>query len=161
MEGSAPNRAKKSIEMIATGFGLGKAPFAPGTFGTLLGIPLALLFQRFGDYAYLGLTLGFVLISILIAQAYEKFFGTHDAKEVVIDEVAGYLVAFAWLPSEWIWYALAFVVFRIFDAAKPFPINIVDKKVKGGVGVVADDLLAGVITNVILQAIYQKGLLPL
>lgn len=85
-----------------------------------------------------------------IAQLYEVLFDSHDPKEVVIDEVAGTLVAFAAL-STWPMFIAAFVLFRFFDILKPFPIGWADKNIKGGVGVVADDLIAGILANAIIQ----------
>lgn len=132
-------------------------PKAPGTFGTLLGIPLVMLFMRFGDFGYMVATLAFTVASIFIAELHERQLGTHDASEIVIDEVAGFLVTMTWLPNTWQAYVGGFLCFRFFDAIKPFPINLVDEKIKGGLGVVADDLVAGVIANIILQILYTKS----
>ena len=79
----------------------------------------------------------------------------HDSGTIVIDEVAGYLVAFAALPFEIFWIALAFLLFRFFDAIKPFPINRLDR-IRGGLGIVLDDLGAGLITNIILQILFWQ-----
>ncbi len=77
----------------------------------------------------------------------------HDSQEVVIDEVVGYLVAFTWLPMNWTSVVTAFVLFRALDIVKPFPISWLDRKVKGGLGTVVDDLAAGLVANIILQAV--------
>ncbi len=152
---------KRVIEVIATGFYFGRAPVAPGTFGTLVGIPLVYLFLFLGPMGYLIASVLFVIFSIVIAELHERKLGHHDAKEIVIDEVAGFVVAMAWIPFEWSWVILAFLLFRFFDAIKPFPISVLDKKVGGGFGVVVDDIAAGIIVNLILQVVYQKGLLPI
>ena len=141
---------KQIVEFIATWGYIGKAPKAPGTFGTLAAVPLAIGLLHFGDIFYMTFTLLFAAASIWVAQLYEVIFQSHDAKEVVVDEVAGTLVAFTALNS-WPLFIAAFVLFRFFDILKPFPVGWADKNIKGGVGVVADDLLAGILTNMILQ----------
>lgn len=150
------NLSQRFISTLATGFYLGYAPKAPGTFGTLLGIPLAFLFFFFGAYGYMIATFLFILFSVFIAEMYEKGQDTHDNSEIVIDEVAGFLVTMVWLPMTWQSLVAGFVLFRVLDAAKPFPINLVDRKIKGGLGVVADDILAGVIANILLQLVYTN-----
>lgn len=90
-------------------------------------------------------------LAIFSAQLHESLHGGHDASEIVIDEVVGYLVAFALLPWHWSSIFGAFVLFRIFDIIKPFPISWLDRRVKGGLGVVVDDLAAGLVANIILQ----------
>jgi phosphatidylglycerophosphatase A len=140
----------KRTELLATFGYLGKAPVAPGTFGTLGAFPLAFLFLQLGPIGYMAATVLFAVFSIWVAQAYETESNSHDASEVVIDEVAGGLIAFTWLAT-WQAFVAAFVIFRILDALKPPPIGWADKKIDGGLGVVADDLIAGVITSIIMQ----------
>lgn len=139
---------------MATWGGLGRLPRAPGTFGTLGAIPFVAFLAILGPYAYLLSSLFFIFIAILICQAYEDLSGQHDCSEVVIDEVAGYLLAMTWLPVTWQSVLASFVLFRLLDAVKPYPINKLDHEVGGGFGVVADDLVAGLLTNIVLQAIY-------
>lgn len=150
---------RRSLQLLATWFGCGLSPWVPGTIGTLGAIPLVWFFMRFGLMGYLYATFTFVVFSVFVAQAYEiEIVGEHDTPELVIDEVAGFLVTMAWLPFDWKWVALGFLLFRILDMAKPFPISWVDRKVLGGVGAVADDILAGVIANAILQFVFQHHL---
>jgi len=144
------------IEGLATGLYLGKIPFAPGTFGTLLGIPLAWLLARISAPAYLFLTFLLIVAAAAICEMYERFTGRHDPSEVVIDEVVGYLVAAAWLPDTWQAYLAAFIVFRFFDILKPFGIRSIDRRVKGGFGTVLDDVAAGLAANIVLQFVYMK-----
>lgn len=146
----------RTIEILATWFYLGRLPKAPGTWGTLGAVPLVLLLARAGAISYLILALVVVLVAVFVAQAYESKSDEHDASEIVIDEVAGYVVAAAWLPLTWQTLVGSFVLFRLLDAFKPPPINWIDQRIKGGVGVVADDLVAGMITNVILQVIFTQ-----
>ena len=143
------------IKFLATGCYLGLIPKAPGTFGTLLGIPLSYLFLSLGEYGYYIATLLFIFLSIVIAELYDRTLKEHDHQTIVIDEVAGYLVAFIGLPFQIFWIVLAFLLFRFFDVLKPFPINRLDR-IKGGLGIVLDDLGAGLITNIILQILFWQ-----
>lgn len=136
---------KNIITAICTGFGLGFFPIAPGTVGTLLGIPLAWLW---GDKLWLVFALA--LMGIWAAQQGEKYFGCKDSPHIIIDEIAGYMVAMFALPHVMI--VPAFVLFRFFDIVKPGPINRI-QALPGGWGVMADDLLAGLVTNLILQMV--------
>lgn len=145
-----------SVSALALGLGLGRSPWAPGTVGTLLGIPLVFLFSQLGMLPYMLATLVFIVLSIVVCHLYEKQTEKKDPKEVVIDEVAGFLVAMTWLPLSWSSFLAAFLLFRLFDVWKPLFIGYLDKNVKGGLGIVADDLAAGIVTNIILQVVYQQ-----
>lgn len=144
------------IEFFATAGFVGLIPKAPGTFGTTVAIPIAFLLARGGPNFYLIATALLIAFSIYISEMHERVLGTHDSKQIVIDEVVGYLVAFAWLPITWQSFLAAFMLFRFFDILKPYPISVLDAKVKGGLGVVVDDLAAGLIANVLLQVIASK-----
>lgn len=151
--------------MLATGFGLGRTPKAPGTAGSLLGLPLAYVFVWFGPYGYMTATFLFAIFSMVIAQLYLFHSQSEDPQEVVIDEIAGMLIALTWIPFHPLTWGAAFLLFRILDATKPGPIGVVDERIKGGVGVVADDLVAGLFTNLVLQVLFSMspiwwGLLP-
>jgi phosphatidylglycerophosphatase A len=148
---------KQIVQALATGFYLGKIPFAPGTWGTLLGIPVVWIMSRgHSDVRYMILVVVLILVASFIAELHERNTGGHDPAEIVIDEVAGYAVAMTMLPETWQSYVAAFVVFRIFDILKPFPINRIDERVKGGLGTVLDDVAAGLVTNVILQVVFMQ-----
>jgi phosphatidylglycerophosphatase A len=149
---------KKFILSSATLFGVGRLKPMPGTWGTLVSLPICALFLQLGPFVYMALTLALIIYAIFAAQAYENTFDGHDRSEVVIDEFVGILVTMTWLPMTWQAFVAAFVVFRFFDILKPFPISYFDKNVKGGLGVVADDLVAGIIGNIILQVIMNKTL---
>jgi phosphatidylglycerophosphatase A len=146
----------KFLVGLATLFGVGKLPKAPGTWGTLATIPIGILLMWLGPFWHMGACVFLLPVSILAAEAYERFHDSHDASEVVIDEVIGFLITLAWLPLTWQTLALGFVIFRVLDIFKPFPISYLDRKVPGGVGVIVDDVLAGVIANLVLQIIYSK-----
>ena len=97
-----------------------------------------------------------LIAGIYICEAYENKMQKHDSKEIVIDEVVGYLITMTWLPLTWQSAVLGFILFRFFDILKPPPIRQLDQKVKGGVGVMIDDVAAGVIANIIMQLIYAE-----
>ncbi|MEQ1876368.1 MAG: phosphatidylglycerophosphatase A [Bdellovibrionia bacterium] len=144
----------KLLDHLATGFQVGRLGYAPGTFGTLWGIPLAWILSRLGPFPYVLGSLAITLGSIFVAEWYEvQNPGAHDSSEVVIDEVAGFVTAMALIPFEWQTCVAAFVLFRLFDIVKPYPISYLDKNIKGGLGVVADDIAAGVATNICMQII--------
>lgn len=137
--------------LIATFFNVGKSPKAPGTMGTLAAIPLWYFLAKMPEMYYLIAVFLICILGIFAAQVYEKEMGTHDSGEIVIDEVAGYLITMALLPVTWKSAVLGFILFRILDILKPFPIGMLDKKIQGGVGVMADDIAAGIIASVLLQ----------
>lgn len=149
-------KVKSFLLQLATFFGVGNVPFAPGTFGTLAAIPLALIFMKMGAWIYMGFTIFLIPISIISADLYEKDLGEgeHDLPQVVIDEVVGFLITMTWMPITWKSFFAGFILFRILDILKPFPIGMMDKKIPGGLGVVADDVAAGIIANILLQIIY-------
>lgn len=151
---------QRFIQMTATWFGCGKAPFAPGTIGTLGALPLVWAFSYLQPLHYMLGTVIFSIAAIFVAHFHELMSGEHDASEVVIDEVAGFLVTMTWVPFHWIYVLAGFLLFRFFDVLKPFPISYMDRKIKGGVGIVADDLVAGILSNIIMQAIMQMRILP-
>lgn len=141
---------------LATVFGIGRLPKGPGTWGTLATVPLAILLVRWGPFWHMLFVALLLPFAIAAAELYEREEGAHDAKEIVIDEVLGYLIAVIWLPFTWQSFLAAFVLFRFFDILKPFPISALDRKIKGGVGVVVDDVAAGVVVNVILHAVAAR-----
>jgi len=128
--------------VLSTWFGSGLVPFASGTFGTLAAVPLILAL----DSLRIGSSILTVLIAVAIAvwtsDRTQDVLGKKDPSEVVIDEVAGFLLTMALLPHTWLALCLGFFLFRLFDVLKPFPIKHLEK-LKGGFGIVFDDLLAG------------------
>ena len=95
-------------------------------------------------------------LAVWAAEVYEQDKGSHDSPEIVIDEVLGFMITMTWLPQTWKAYVAGFILFRVLDIFKPFPIGYLDKKVRGGLGVVADDVAAGIIASLILQTIYAN-----
>jgi phosphatidylglycerophosphatase A len=143
--------------VFATFFWVGKIPFAPGTFGSLaaFGLYLLLPFAYNGIWVYLfpALILLLALASVKICFKAEQSMG-EDASAIVLDEVWGYLIATVFLPHNWLIGLYAFILFRVFDIAKPFPIYR-SQKIKGGWGVIIDDLLAGLYANILLQILIR------
>ena len=146
----------KLLYHLATGFQVGRLGRAPGTLGTLLGIPLAWILSQLGAISYVAGSLTITMGAIFVAEWYENQHEAHDRSEVVIDEIAGYVTAMALIPFTWKTALAGFVLFRFFDILKPWPISYVDRKVQGGIGVVMDDIVAGVIANIILQVLFFK-----
>ncbi len=131
---------------LATVGGVGRVPVASGTFGSLVAVPLlpALAALRAGSLAgYVAVVLGIVAVAVWSAGRAEHVLESRDHSHIVIDEVAGMVVAGLFLPGTWLAVGVAFVLFRIFDIVKPFPANVIDGRVEGGLGVVGDDLVAG------------------
>ena len=147
---------KKLLVLIATFFHIGKVSKAPGTVATLATIPLWWAMAGAGPIIYMILVLLLLPLGIMAAQAYESTTDVHDSKEIVIDEVVGFLITMTWLPMTWESLVLGFVIFRVLDIFKPWPISVLDKNVKGGVGVMIDDIAAGIIGSLILQTIYTQ-----
>lgn len=146
---------RKFLKNLATFFGVGFFPKGPGTAGTLAAIPLVLLLSWAGPLVYMGFALLLLPLAIIAAQVYEDDKGGHDHKEIVIDEVLGFMIAMTWLPMTWKAMLAGFLLFRVLDIFKPFPIGYLDRKIPGGLGVVLDDVVAGIIASLILQYIYQ------
>lgn len=147
---------RKILKLIATFFGVGHLPYGPGTWGTLAAVPFAMLLNQAGPFYAMGITLLLFPLAVWAADVYEQDKGGHDHKEIVIDEVIGFFITMTWLPITWQAYVAGFCLFRVLDIFKPFPIGYLDRKIQSGFGVVADDVAAGIIANVILQVVYTK-----
>ncbi len=145
---------KRFLLLIATFFNIGRLSKAPGTLATVATIPLWWALTQTGPLIYMFVTVLLVPLGIAAAQAYESQSSEHDSKEIVIDEVVGFLITMVWLPVTWQSLVLGFILFRFLDIVKPPPIRQLDRHVKGGVGVMIDDIAAGLIGSLILQAIY-------
>ncbi len=147
---------EKASALIATFLGVGKAPKAPGTWGTLAAIPLVFLLSWLGPFYMMGFILLLIPVAIWAADHHSARLGQEDPQEIVIDEVVGFLIAMTWLPMTWQAYLAGFCLFRLLDILKPFPIGYLDRKISGGLGVMADDMAAGIIVNILLQIVYTK-----
>lgn len=138
---------------IAFGFGSGLLPIMPGTYGTLVAIPIYLLLQAFGWPLYVIATIGIIFFGAWLSDKVSREIGIHDYPGMNFDEIVGYLVTMLFVPAHWFWVLLGFGLFRLFDILKPWPISWVDKNMKGGIGVVLDDVLAGLASLAILQGL--------
>jgi phosphatidylglycerophosphatase A len=132
------------VLILAFGFGSGLAPKAPGTAGTLAAVPLYLLLNACSTPTYLAAVLAITLAGIWICGKASQKLGTHDHPGIVWDEFAGFLVTMIPASGSWISLLTGFILFRLFDIWKPWPISLADKKVGGGLGIMLDDLLAGI-----------------
>jgi phosphatidylglycerophosphatase A len=144
-----------TVMFLATGFYTGNIPFAPGTFGSLIGLPLCFALAGMSAGPAMLWTLLFIFFAVWIADAAEKILEQNDPGCIVIDEIAGMMVALVGLPFNPITVVIWFIIFRILDILKPFPIRDLDKRIPGGLGVVADDVAAGIFTNLLLRVITQ------
>ena len=148
-----------TIKLLGSCLGLGYAKKAPGTFGSIPGVVLFLLTRNLQTWLQILIFMGFCLFAIGIAEKIEKIDRSKDPEEVVIDEAAG-----MWLSLFLIWDAsvmtiiVGFVLFRLFDILKPFPVNLF-QTFRGGTGILADDLAAGMLTNFIIRLLLLRGIL--
>lgn len=149
----------KLILVVATGFGSGRIPMAPGTFGTLAALPLAGLMAWMTPQFIGFFLLCFTLFSIWVADRAEKILDQKDPGCIVIDEMAGVCVALCLVPITLATMALGFVFFRFFDILKPLPVRYFEQEFSGGAGVVLDDIMAGLLSAVLLKMIYLTGVL--
>lgn len=144
---------KNPVRLLGFGFGTGLAPKAPGTFGTLPALPLAwlLLFLGIGKLGLILLSIVLFLIGIWICNVTEHDLGVHDYGGIVWDEIVAMLLILAFVPQTVFWWLMAFLLFRFFDAVKPPPIKWFDQKVSGGFGVMLDDIIAAIMSVVVLM----------
>lgn len=153
------NFKEKSVMFLATGCHTGNIPFIPGTIGSIAGLPLCLLISRINQSVAFGFTLIFISLAVWIAHDAEKILkkkdpDCNDPGCIVIDEIAGIIIALFGLPFNLISVAAGFVLFRILDIWKPFPIRLLEKSLPGGLGIVMDDVAAGIASNLILRIVF-------
>ncbi len=132
------------IHFLAVGFGSGLAPKAPGTFGTLAAVPLYLALAQLEPTVYALVCAVVCLLGVGICGYTAKALNTHDHPGIVWDEFAGFLITMLAVPLTPINLILGFILFRLFDILKPWPISWLDKRVSGGLGIMIDDIVAGV-----------------
>ncbi|MDG0817041.1 phosphatidylglycerophosphatase A family protein [Bdellovibrio svalbardensis] len=142
------------LKKLATLFGVGLSPKAPGTVATVATIPLVFLLNWAGPIPYMIVTFLLLPVGILAAEIYEQDKGSHDSQEIVIDEVVGFLITMVWLPLTWQAILIGFVLFRLLDITKPLFVGYLDKKIQGGLGVMVDDVAAGMVASVIMQLLF-------
>ena len=145
------NFAAKTAVFLATGFYVGRIPLAPGTFGSLLGLPICFLMAGIEMPAAIVVVLLLIAVASWIAGAAARTLGQADPGCIVIDEIAGIVITLMGLPFNPTTAVVGFILFRILDILKPFPIRVLDKRLPGGLGIVADDVVAGIFSNAILR----------
>ena len=138
---------------LATGCFIGNISFAPGTFGSILGLPLCFRLSKIDLSVAVPLTIIFVFFSIWIAQEAGKILKAEDPGCIVIDEIAGLMITFIGLPFNIISAVAGFLIFRVLDILKPYPIRFFERKFSGGIGIVMDDVAAGICSNIILRVL--------
>ncbi len=144
---------KRWVVLLATGCYSGYLPVAPGTSGTLVALPLCYVLSALGPFQALACIGAFAGFAVWISGEAEKIFGEKDSRQIVIDEMAGLMVTLFLIPWGLKSVVIGFLLFRLMDIVKPFPIRKLETSLRGGWGVVADDLLAGVYANVVLRCV--------
>lgn len=138
---------------VAFGFGSGLLPIAPGTWGTLMAIPVYLILSALSPVFYFLAVIVLFLLGVRVSDIVTRALGVQDYSGIVWDEVVGYLLTMFCAPFGLVWMIIGFLLFRVFDILKPPPINLVDKHIHGGLGVMLDDVMAAIPACLILQAL--------
>ena len=144
---------KNPVHFLALGFGSGLIPLMPGTFGSLAALPLLIPFIWLSPFALLIAAVLASVVGIYLCGKTADDMQVHDHGSIVWDEVAGILLTFLWVPLSPLTVLLGFVLFRVFDILKPWPIKPIDKYLAGGLGIMLDDVVAGIMACASLHAI--------
>ena len=142
----------KIVLLLSTWFGIGFLPAAPGTFGTLATVPLVLGLNQLGNVCRVLGSAVIIAVAVWASGQYQALSGRSDPGEVVIDEVAGFSLTMLLLPFSWMTLGLGFAFFRLFDILKPYPMKRLER-IRGGVGIVIDDLVAAIYAIVCVRLI--------
>jgi len=138
---------------LALGFGSGLPPKAPGTFGTIAGLPLFYLIAGYSITVQLAIIAGLFIAGVYFCDIAGKALGVSDHGSIVWDEIVAMMLVLTITPNQWPWWLVAFCLFRLFDIWKPFPIRQCDAKLKGGLGVMFDDILAAIYAMISLKGL--------
>lgn len=141
------------LHWIAFGFGAGLSPIAPGTVGTLVALPFIMAMSFLSLPIYIAITFFTIIIGTYAADWSSRDLKIHDHSGIVIDEIAGMMVVMLFVPINVLTLFEGFVLFRLFDIVKPWPINWLDRQIKGGIGIMVDDLLAALYAGVVLKLV--------
>ena len=141
------------VHLVALGFGSGAAPKAPGTCGTLVAVILYWPLSQLNLNHYLLVVLVTCVVGIYLCGKTAEDLGVHDHGSIVWDEFVGFWITMIAAPVGWVWVLIGFVLFRFFDIIKPWPINWIDKKLTGGLGIMLDDVVAGAMAALVLQGL--------
>ena len=137
--------------LLACGFGSGLSPWAPGTVGTLVAVPIYLVLSMLPLLAYLAVLVVMIAAGVWACGAAARDLGSDDPPAIVWDEIVGFLVAMMAAPAGWIWVITGFLLFRAFDIFKPWPVSVADGRTRGGLGIMIDDIVAGLMSFAIIQ----------
>lgn len=148
-----PRLMREPVHLIAFGFGSGLMPLAPGTWGTLIAIPITLFVMQFGFAAHLGFAIVASLFGIYVCGESAKRLGVHDHPGIVWDEIAGFAITMLTAPAKLSWVVAGFALFRLLDIWKPWPIREADHSLSGGLGIMLDDVIAGIFAAAILLGV--------
>ncbi len=138
---------------LAFGFGAGLVPKAPGTAGTVVAIPIAVMLSALPFWVEVAVIIVMLIAGIWLCGRAADLLGVHDHSGIVWDEIVGYLIAVLFVPHSAIWWLLGFVFFRVFDIVKPWPIREMDHRIPGGLGIMLDDVAAGLFSALCLALI--------
>lgn len=144
---------RNPIHFLAFGFGSGAIPKAPGTWGTLAAVPFVLLWQQLPLAGYALVLIVATLLGVWLCDRTARDMGVHDHGGIVWDEFVGLWLTMLLAPPGWLWLLGGFALFRLFDIWKPWPIGWVDRRVGGGLGIMLDDLLAGLMALLVLLVV--------
>ena len=147
--------------LLATGFGSGLSPKAPGTIGTVASLLLFVFYTQTQSFIYLGLCIVSFGVGIIICDKASEKLGVHDHGGIVWDEFVGMWLTMIWIPITWQTLLAGFILFRFFDIVKPWPIGYLDRQVNGGLGIMSDDVAAGIFANLCLNALIAFSIVTL
>ena len=151
-------RPRSALHWVAFGAGAGLVPRAPGTAGTAVAVPIYAAVAAEPMAIYLLVVALVVALGVWACGRTARDLGVHDHPGIVLDEIAGFLVTMTALPFDWPWMVAGFVVFRVLDIVKPWPVSLADRRIGGGLGIMLDDVIAGVLACVALHAVrYVTG----
>ncbi|WP_198683237.1 phosphatidylglycerophosphatase A family protein [Peristeroidobacter agariperforans] len=148
-----PALMRHPVHLFAFGFGSGLVPIAPGTAGTLIAIPIVLFVMQFGFAVHLAFAILAAIFGIYVCGESAKRLGVHDHPGIVWDEITGFAVTMLTVPAKTSWVVAGFALFRLFDIWKPWPIREADHSLSGGLGIMLDDVIAGIFAAAILLGI--------
>ncbi len=145
------HQLRSPVVFLATGFGSGLSSIAPGTLGTLVAIPFAAVLMLAPEPLQWIVPIVAFVLGIPLCSACTARLDVHDHPGIVWDEIVGYFITMFMVPKTWLWLLFGFVLFRLFDIWKPWPISVADKRLKGGLGIMLDDVIAGLFALIIIQ----------
>ncbi len=146
---------KDPLHLLSLGLGSGLSPKAPGTAGSVMAVIIYVLFlQNLEPFYYTASLIVSCLVGVYLCGRTARALGVHDHPAIVWDEFAGMWLCLFLVPEGWVWVLIGFLLFRLFDIVKPFPISVLDKRMKGGLGIMIDDIVAGLFAWLVMQTLY-------